>query len=238
LYLYSRFLLKQKTWNTQEVVNMLKIKSFTFNLYQENTFVISDESGSGVVIDPGCYSQQEEKELADYIEKEGVRLEYLLNTHGHIDHMLGNHFVKNRYGLKFATHKIVVEELASVPAYAALMGLSPTPSPDPDILLEAGEKVTFGNSELEVIFTPGHSPGHISFFHRKSGQLFSGDVLFQGSIGRVDLPGGSYPVLMDSIMKKVLPLGDDVRVYCGHGPTTTIGRERLTNPFILNHLAQ
>lgn len=217
---------------------MLKVKSFTFNLYQENTFVLSDETGSGVVIDPGCYSQDEENELAEYIEKEGIQLAYLLNTHGHIDHMLGNHFVKNRYGLKFATHKGVVAELASVPAYAAMMGLSPTPSPDPDILLEEGEKVIFGNSELEVIFTPGHSPGHISFYHRKSEQLFSGDVLFLGSIGRVDLPGGSYPVLMDSIMNKVLPLGDDVTVYCGHGPATSIGSEKLTNPFILNHLAK
>ncbi len=216
---------------------MLKVKTFTFNLYQENTYVISDESGAGVVIDPGCYSQQEESMLADYIEEEGIKPAYLLNTHGHVDHMLGNDFVKKRYGLKFATHQGVVGELASVPAYAALMGLSPAPSPMPDLLLEEGDEVVFGNSKLEVIFSPGHSPGHISFFHRKSGQLFSGDVLFMGSIGRVDLPGGSYPVLMDSIVNKILPLGDEVLVYCGHGPTTTIGRERRMNPFINSYLS-
>lgn len=216
---------------------MLKVKTFTFNLYQENTYVLSDANGIGVVIDPGCYSQAEEKELADYIEKEGIHLEYLLNTHGHVDHMLGNQFVKNLYGLKFATHKGVVAELASVPAYAAMMGLSPAPSPAPDVFLEEGDVLSFGEIKLEVLFTPGHSPGHISFFHRESKQLFSGDVLFQGSIGRVDLPGGSYPVLMDNIINKVLPLGDDVVVYCGHGPYTTIGRERLSNPFILNYQA-
>lgn len=216
---------------------MLKVKTFTFNLYQENTYVLSDENGIGVVIDPGCYSQHEEKALVDYIEKEGIQLEYLLNTHGHVDHMLGNQFVKNRYGLKFATHKGVVAELASVPAYAAMMGLSPAPSPEPDVFLEEGDVLSFGEINLEVLFTPGHSPGHISFFHRESKQLFSGDVLFQGSIGRVDLPGGSYPVLMDNIINKVLPLGDDVVVYCGHGPTTTIGRERVSNPFILNYQA-
>jgi glyoxylase-like metal-dependent hydrolase (beta-lactamase superfamily II) len=118
-----------------------------------------------------------------------------------------------------------------------MMGLSPAPSPEPDVFLEEGDVLSFGEINLEVLFTPGHSPGHISFFHRESKQLFSGDVLFQGSIGRVDLPGGSYPVLMDNIINKVLPLGDDVVVYCGHGPTTTIGRERVSNPFILNYQA-
>ena len=217
---------------------MLKVKTFTFNLYQENTYVLSDESGKGVVIDPGCYSKEEEEELANYIEESGIELQYLLNTHGHVDHMLGNHFVKNRYGLKFATHQGVIAELASVPMYAAMMGLAPKPSPEPDVLLAEGDEVVFGNSRLEVFFTPGHSPGHISFFHRKSEELFSGDVLFMGSIGRVDLPGGSYPILMESIFNKVLPLGEEVIVYPGHGPTTSLGREMRVNPFILDYLAK
>jgi hydroxyacylglutathione hydrolase len=216
---------------------MLKVESFVFNLYQENTFVVSDESGACVIIDPGCYTHEEEKRLADYIEKNELQVTWLLNTHGHVDHMLGNRFVKDRFKVPFATHKIVIEELSQVSAYASMMGLSPAPSPEPDRLLKGGDSLKFGNTEFEVLFTPGHSPGHISFFHRASKSLFSGDVLFQSSIGRVDLPGGSYEVLMQSIFNQVLPLGEDVKVYCGHGPFTSIGKEIASNPFIRNHLA-
>ncbi|RMG68093.1 MAG: MBL fold metallo-hydrolase [Bacteroidetes bacterium] len=216
---------------------MLTVKSFTFNPYQENTYVISDASGACAIIDPGCYTQPERDQLHAYIGSHKLQVEKLLNTHGHIDHMMGNRMVKARYQVPFVTHEGVIAELAAVPAYGAMMGLQAEPSPDPDVLVAEGDTVSFGDTELEVLFTPGHSAGHISFFHRASGSLFSGDVLFYDSIGRTDLPGGSMPVLMDSIFKKLLPLGDEVKVYCGHGPATTIGRERRQNPFLL-HYAQ
>ena len=215
---------------------MLDIYSFTFNLYQENTFVVADKSGECVIIDPGCYTQAEQKLLTDTIAEKNLTVRLLLNTHGHIDHMLGNKFVKDNYQVPFLTHEKVVPELEATINYGSMFGLTPAPSPAPDVFLEEGNIVAFGHTELQVLFTPGHSAGHISFFHKESGQLFSGDVLFQGSIGRTDLPGGSYPVLMETIMNKILPLGDEVVVHCGHGPSTSIGAERHSNMFILEYL--
>lgn len=214
---------------------MLQIHKFTFNPYQENTHIVSDATGACVIIDPGCYTQTEETMLSNYISQQNLKVEILLNTHGHIDHMLGNYFVKETYQVPFITHQKVIGELEATQSYGAMMGLNPTPSPAPDQLVDHGDTVSFGETTFEVFFTPGHSPGHISFFHRESANLFSGDVLFQGSIGRTDLPGGSYPVLMQSIFDHLLPLGDAVTVHCGHGPATTIGHERTHNMFILNH---
>ncbi len=216
---------------------MLDIQVFVFNPYQENTYVVSDETKSCVIIDPGCYRPEEKQLLVDYIEQNGLKPIYLLNTHGHIDHMLGNYFVKEKYQIPFLTHEIVVQELESVISYAAAFGMNPDPSPAPDQLVGEGDIITFGQTSFEVMFTPGHSAGHISFYHRESQQLFSGDVLFQGSIGRTDLPGGDSQTLMQTIENKLLPLGDEVRVYTGHGGSTTIGRERVSNPFILQWLA-
>ncbi|MFK7920629.1 MAG: MBL fold metallo-hydrolase [Bacteroidia bacterium] len=216
---------------------MLQIQAFVFNVYQENTYVISDETKSCVIIDPGCYRPEEKQLLVDYIEQNELKPIYLLNTHGHIDHMLGNYFVKDKYQIPFLTHKLVIQELESVLGYASAFGMNPDPSPQPDQLLEEGDIITFGQTSFEVMFTPGHSAGHISFYHRESQQLFSGDVLFQGSIGRTDLPGGDSQTLMQTIENKLLPLGDEVRVYTGHGASTTIGQERVANPFILQWLA-
>lgn len=215
---------------------MLHHHVFTFNPYQENTYILWDDTQECVIIDPGCYTASEQAELRAFIESKGLNVVKLLNTHGHIDHMLGNDFVVMTWQVPFATHEIVKQELAAALEYGPLFGINPRPSPDPTELLQEGDTVSFGDTTLEVFFTPGHSPGHISFFHRESEQLFSGDVLFMGSIGRVDLPGGSMEVLMDSITSKLLPLGDGVTVYPGHGPTTTLGRERVSNPFVMEYL--
>ncbi|MEM6767031.1 MAG: MBL fold metallo-hydrolase [Bacteroidota bacterium] len=214
---------------------MLSVQCFTFNPYQENTYLVSDETKKCVIIDPGCYTASEQQELSHYIEQQGLTVDKLLNTHGHIDHMMGNSYVKDTYKVPFLTHKLVIDELDYVPGYAPMFGLNVAPSPHPDTLIDEGDEVNFGNTILKVFFTPGHSAGHISFFHAESKQLFSGDVLFQGSIGRTDLPGGSYPTLMQTIVNKILPLGDEVTVYSGHGPMTTIGEERVSNPFILQY---
>lgn len=219
----------------QTLLHMLDIHHFTFNAYQENTYLITDtESRETLVVDPGCYSSQERGQLQDYIEHHQFTVRKLINTHGHIDHMLGNHFVKQTYKVPFLAHKLIEAELKATQSYGAMFGLNPDMSPMPDQYLEEGDVVEVGEHKLEVLFTPGHSPSHLSFFHRESKQLVSGDVLFKGSIGRVDLPGGSYPVLMKSIVDKLLPLGDDVTVFNGHGLATTIGEEKATNPFILD----
>ncbi|MEL6672125.1 MAG: MBL fold metallo-hydrolase [Bacteroidota bacterium] len=215
---------------------MIDIKIFTFNPYQENTFVISDPDGACAIIDPGCFSHSEQQALKLYIEEKDLKVVKLLNTHGHIDHMLGNKFVVDTWGVPFATHEKVIPELEATQSYGALFGLQPDPSPHPDELLEDGDTLEIGQLKLEVIFTPGHSAGHISFYHAPSQSLFSGDVLFQRSIGRTDLPGGDYPTLMSTITQKLAPLPNDVRVYCGHGPMTTLGEERQQNPFILDWL--
>lgn len=211
---------------------MLKIKSFVFSPFYENTYVLSDETKEAVIIDPGCYERWEKQDLKEYIERTGLKVVKLLNTHCHIDHVFGNDFVIRTWKVPFYAHKLDLPNLQRAATYGQLFGVSPDPSPDPDHFLEEGDVVEFGNTKLEVLFVPGHAPGHVAFFHRSSQELFSGDVLFRGSIGRVDLPGGNYETLMTSIEEKVLPLGDDVTVYSGHGETTTIGDERRRNPFI------
>ncbi len=213
---------------------MLKVQSFTFfpEYFGENTYVVSDETGACVVIDPGCYHRHERDQLVRYIEDNGLKLEKVLNTHCHIDHILGNAFLLNQYKVPLVAHRDDLYNIVGAEAFARMYGLSIDPSPEPDVFVVEGDIVTFGASQFEVLFTPGHSKGHVAFFHRESRQVFSGDVLFHDSVGRVDLPGGSASVLIDSILNKLFPLGDDVVVYAGHMDSTTIGRERLHNPLV------
>jgi len=205
---------------------------FPFNAFQENTYVLFDESHECAIIDPGCNNSKEEEILTGFIESKGLKPVLLLNTHCHIDHVLGNKFIADKYDLELTSHKdekIVLEANVMV---ANMYGIQYTLSPDITKFLDQGDTVTFGNTTLEVLFTPGHSPASISFFHRENKQLIAGDVLFQNSIGRTDLPGGNLDTLISSIKTKYYPLGDDVQVYPGHGPSTTIGEEKLNNPFL------
>ncbi len=215
---------------------MIKVKSFIFNSFEENTYVLSDESGECVIIDPGCHLPDEEQELSSYITDNKLTPRYLLNTHCHIDHVLGNRFVFKTYGLKPVIHPQEKMVLASSGAVATMYGISMESSPEASEFLKEGDTVKFGNSRLEVLFTPGHSPGSITFYSEDQNFIISGDVLFERSIGRTDLPGGNHEVLLKSIAQKLLPLGDSVSVYCGHGPATTIGAERKHNPFLREHL--
>ncbi len=214
----------------------LFIQGFTLNPYQENTWLIADDEGACAIIDPGCSTAQEQRLLLDYLDSQQWTPVLLLNTHGHIDHILGNAWAVKTFDIPFCTHPLVVDELAAAPAWGMVMGLKGEPSPAPTYFVEHGDVVQVGQETLEVLFTPGHAAGHISFYHRAGGHLFSGDVLFQQSIGRTDLPGGDYLTLMQSITEKVLPLGDEVIVYPGHGPTTTIGYERSSNSFLHEYL--
>jgi len=211
---------------------MLKIDSFTFNPFQENTYVLSDESGECIIIDPGCYDAEEKEELAIFIDSKGLKPVKILLTHAHIDHVLGINFLAGKYGLPIVMNSIETELLKSASIYGQMWGIQVEPAPDPQEFLKDGDTFTFGKTELEVLFTPGHSPGSLSFYHRPTKQLIAGDVLFYGSIGRTDLPGGNFETLEKSIRTKLYTLEDDVIVYSGHGQSTTIGHEKHTNPFV------
>lgn len=210
---------------------MIQIKSFTFNPFMENTFVVFDETGACVIIDPGCYEPYEQKELTDFIAQKNLNVVKLLNTHCHIDHVFGNEFVKRKYDVKLYVHEKDEATLRAVPTYAPAYGFNNFESSTVDEYLEEGKDVTFGNTSFEVLFVPGHAPGHVAFVHHESKTIIGGDVLFQGSIGRTDLPGGDFDTLITSIHEKLFPLGDEYTVYCGHGPSTTIGTEKKSNPF-------
>lgn len=211
---------------------MLKLTQFTFNAFSENSFVLSDDSNECIIIDPGCSNTSEEKELLQFIEDQDLTPVMLVNTHCHIDHVLGNRFIAEKFKLKLCAHKGEEPVLAMGPTVSNMYGIPYKTSPEIEVYLEEGNKLRFGNSEAAIIFTPGHSPASLSFYFEKEKILIAGDVLFQGSIGRTDLPGGDYNTLIASIREKLLPLGDDVQVYPGHGPSTNIGFERMHNPFL------
>ena len=212
---------------------MISIHFFTFNPIGENTYVLFDETGACVIIDPGCYDDRERAELADFIKTKKLNPVKLLNTHCHLDHVFGNDFVAKKYNLKLEAHKNEIPVLDALLRSASMYGLNAEASPAITVFLEEGNTIKFGNSTLEIAFTPGHSPGSLTFYNREQQFMISGDVLFYGSVGRSDLPGGSHAILIESIRKKLLPLGDGYKVYSGHGPVTTIGFERLNNPFLV-----
>jgi glyoxylase-like metal-dependent hydrolase (beta-lactamase superfamily II) len=211
---------------------MISVHFFTFSPIAENTYVLYDETKECVIIDPGCYDDRERSELADFIKNNELKPVRLLNTHCHLDHVFGNNFVAKKYNLKLEAHQQEIPVLEAFERSAAMYGMNADRSPEIAVFLKEGDQVTFGNSVLDILFTPGHSPGSITFYNREQQFMISGDVLFYGSVGRSDLPGGNHATLIDSIRKKLLPLGDAFKVYSGHGPLTTIGNERLHNPFL------
>ena len=212
---------------------MIKIQSFAFNGFQENTYVLFDESKKCIIIDPGCYEQNEKLELVRFIVDNELEPVKLINTHCHIDHVLGNRFVAEKWSLDLEMHELDLPTLRSVKDYCQLYGFhNYEESPEPSTFLKEGDKIHFGNSSLDVLFTPGHAPGHIVLYSNEQHFVIGGDVLFQMSIGRTDLPGGDYDTLINSIKDKLLPLDEQTKVYSGHGPSTTIGYEKTNNPFL------
>lgn len=211
---------------------MLKIRQFTFNPVQENTYVIFDEKGACAIIDPGCYFDYEYKELTDFIDSGKLVPKCLLNTHCHLDHVFGNKILSEKYGLDLQIHRNEKPVLDFAPTSGKSWGLPFENYNGNLIFLEEGDRVKVGEEELQVLLTPGHSPASISFYHEPSRTLISGDVLFHSGIGRTDLPGGNYDTLINSIRTKLFVLPDDVKVYSGHGPETTIGHEKRHNPFL------
>ena len=212
----------------------MKVKSFTFNQFQENTFVVYDNTKECLIIDPGCYSENERTELRTFIMSEGLKPVKLINTHCHIDHVLGNKFVSELWDLELYIHKEDLPVLENVKDIAGFFGFENYErSPSPKHFLAQGDTLNFGDSSFDILFTPGHAPGHICLLSKKDGFIIAGDVLFNGSIGRTDLPGGDYDTLIESIKTKLLPLDENTIVYCGHGPSTSIGKEKMSNPFLV-----
>lgn len=207
----------------------ITIQKFTFNAFQENTYIIHDDTCC-VIIDPGCYDQHEKTQLADYITSNGLKPSALLLTHSHIDHVLGCQYVLETFDIDFYTHQLDLETLKSVESYAHLYGFPGyNPPRIPTKLLKGGEILSFGNIELHVLFTPGHAPGHVVYYNSKEKFVINGDVLFAGSFGRVDLPGGNLETLKHTIHTVMFELPEETTVYCGHGPETTIATEKRSN---------
>ena len=211
---------------------MAKVESFLNNPYQENTYILYDETGECAIIDPGMETGAEQNAVVNFISDHQLKPVLLLNTHCHIDHVLGNKFISDQYGLKPKFHIGELPLLEAVFSYAPAMGIKYELSPVPDEYLPETGHISFGNTELSLVFAPGHSPAHLCFYDKKANILIGGDVLFRGSVGRTDLPGGNFAQLMDNIEKKLFALPDDCTVYPGHGPETTIGYEKQTNPFL------
>lgn len=211
---------------------MFTIKQFTFSPVQENTYVLSNESGDCLIIDPGCYFPGERQELKDYISQNSLTPKYLLNTHCHLDHIFGNRFVQDTYRLKLHLHPKEEQVLAMGPTFGLNWGLPFENYNGELIFLTERDDVRLGNDRLTIFETPGHSPGSISFYCKEQKFIISGDVLFNGSIGRTDLPGGDFDTLIKSIHTKLWPLPEDIVVYSGHGDPTTIGKEKRTNPYV------
>lgn len=212
----------------------LEVLSLTFNAVQENTFLVyDDETRETIIFDPGCYSSTEEQRLLETIKKHGLRPTQLINTHCHFDHIFGNAFVKETFGLKLGIHPLEQPILEMAPLIVSTYGLPPmTASPPPDYFINEGDEVNLGQYTFRVFHCPGHSPGSLCFYQPASGFVIGGDVLFRNSIGRTDLPGGDLQTLLGAIVTKLFPLPENTVVYPGHGPTTTIGHERENNPFI------
>lgn len=211
---------------------MIQIKTFTCNPYQENSYFLFDESRECVIVDPGMYTGDEQNAVLKYIAENRLKPVLLLNTHCHIDHVLGNKFIYDTYGLRPQFHHGEEIVLNAVVSYAPQMGIRYEVSPLPEIYLSEGGTIEFGTSKLDILFAPGHSPAHLCFYSPDDRFVVGGDVLFRESIGRTDLPGGNHDQLIQNIHDKLFTLPDDCTVYPGHGPSTTIGYEKTHNPFL------
>lgn len=212
---------------------MITIQSFEFNYFQENTFLLYDDTREAVLIDCGCCRKEEEQKLSAFIADNQLTLKHLLCTHLHVDHTFGNSFIYKTYGLRPEAHKLDVEQLPPADEQARLFGIRQHVEQVPtEKFLVGNEIIRFGNSELQVLTVPGHSPGSVAFYSQKNGFVIVGDALFAGSIGRTDLWGGNQEILVAAIRDKILSLPDETVIYPGHGPETRVIDEKFDNPYL------
>lgn len=210
----------------------MDIKSFVFNPFYENTYVLSDDSKSCIIIDPGCYENYEVEELLGYIGSENLKVEAIVNTHCHIDHVLGNDRLKDHFNCPLKVPEGEVDLYRAVESYAPNYGFQHFRYCEPDELIPSEGYLSFGKTRLDILYVPGHSPGHLMFHHVSTREIVGGDVLFRESIGRTDLPGGNHDQLLTNIQLKLYTLDPEITVFPGHGPSTTIAHERANNPFV------
>jgi len=209
----------------------MNIRIFTFNPYQVNTFLLYDETNECIIIDPAFNSEKEFEQFHTFISENKLKPVKFFNTHCHIDHLVGNYYIKEKYKIDYGIHKAGEPFLAHASSYADILGFDLREVVQPDFFVEDGEYVSFGNSKLKILYTPGHADGSICFYSADDKFVIVGDVLFEGSVGRTDLPSGDFDTLAHSIVTKLFSLPLETIVYPGHGNKTTINREVRTNPF-------
>ena len=211
---------------------MITIKTFVFNPFQVNTYVLYDETKNCIIIDPACMDEHENNQLTEFIEKHNLQPVKLYNTHTHLDHIAGNRFVAEKYNINLEIHSEALDIMRSVKISAERFGLNIVESIEPSAFINDGDVIKFGNSQLKVLYTPGHAAGSVCFYSKNDNFVISGDVLFNQSIGRSDLPTGNHKILIDSIAAKLMVLPLDTVVCTGHGTSTTIGFEKANNQFL------
>ena len=210
----------------------MNIQKFEFNMFPVNCYVLWDETNEAVVIDPGCFYEEEKLKLKQFIESNQLKVKHLLNTHLHLDHTFGNAYMQREFGLKAEAHQADEFLIEEAPNHSRMFGFElPEAIPALGKYINEDDLITFGNTTLRILHVPGHSPGGLVYYSEKDKCIFSGDVLFRGSVGRADLKGGNYDDLIEYISQKLFTLPDDTVVYPGHGPSTTIGFEKTSNPF-------
>lgn len=211
---------------------MIQVKSFCFNAFQENTYLVWNEQGEGLLIDPGCYTYEERNILKEFIEEKQITPKAIINTHAHVDHVLGVQSIKEFYQIPFGLHQKETVILQDVKNRAQAYGFPHYQETEIDFFLEEGQTLSFGDWSPKVLFTPGHAPGHVSFYFEKDQILLSGDVLFRRSVGRTDFPHCNHEHLVQSIQTQLYTLPDETVVYPGHSGPTTIGEEKQFNPYV------
>lgn len=211
---------------------MITLYTFVFNPFYENTFVVWNNRNEAVIVDPGCYDPEEKEALRHFIQSRNLRPVALLNTHCHIDHILGNAFVCQEWGVPLYAPAGEIQAFENVMQYGPSMGIFPEKSPDADYLLKGGDTLDLLGVSWKVLSVPGHSPDGMCFYLESQEMIIAGDVLFRESIGRTDLPGGNHSLLLSGIRSQLFTLPDHIRVFPGHGEPTDIGHEKRYNPFM------
>ncbi len=211
---------------------MIEIEVFTFNNFFENTYILYDQSGQGIVVDPGCYQYSEKQAVLNFLQQKEIELVGIYNTHCHIDHIFGVDFFKQKFGIKLYAHSFEQFNTSNAHVFAQYLGISGFGGCEIDEFLDDFEEIRFGDSALRLLFVPGHSPGHLAFYSPEQEFCISGDVLFWESVGRTDLPGGDWETLKKSITETMYSLPTQTKIYSGHGQTTTVGHEKQMKGFV------
>jgi hydroxyacylglutathione hydrolase len=211
---------------------MINIKKFVFNPFQVNCYILYDNKGDCIIVDPSAYFEDEKTKLISYIESKNLKPLMIINTHGHVDHIPGNQFLQEKYPIKTGMHRDDMFLIHNAVEQGLFFGFNINKPPDPDFFLEKNQVLSPLESKLEIRHAPGHSPGSVLIYSVENKMVITGDVLFEGSIGRTDFPGGNYDILIKSIREEIFTLPDDTMVYPGHGPSTVVGDEKRNNPFL------